>query len=118
MSELTWVFLGVCAFGAMTWTVAAMPPLALLWLSLGIVATGALFGIPFGIRYHLLLRRELLRLGPLPARWFVEPTKFHARLEQGAMARIRPAFFLGALGFGFMMLGCTLATMTLFTHFA
>ncbi len=118
VAELTWVVLGVGVFGAMSWTVSALAPLTLLWLSLGIVGSGALLGLPFGLRYHVLLRRELSRVGPLPARWFVQPIKFHERLDEGALARIGPAFFLGALGFGLMMLGCTLATMTLFTHFS
>ncbi|MFT3926815.1 MAG: hypothetical protein QM778_29995 [Myxococcales bacterium] len=113
-----WVIGALSILGGLAWLVAALPPLQLLYISLAVVGLGVLLGIPFGLLYHLRLRTELLRLGELPRRWYLEPTKLHARLGDAALARVYPAFMLGALGFGLIMLGCTLATLTLFTHFA
>jgi hypothetical protein len=97
--------------------VASLPTLTSLWIALGLVLTGMALGGPFGVLYHLKLRRELRLLGELPKRWYLHPTRLHRVLSDEAMRRIGPAFALGALGFGLMMLGCTLATMVIFTHF-
>ena len=118
MIESFWVLGGLailCGLGAL---VMALPPITSLWVALALVALGALLGGPFGVLYHLRLRRELERQGDLPARWYLEPTRHHRALRDDAMRRVGPAFALGALGFGLMMLGCTLATMVLLTHFS
>jgi hypothetical protein len=116
--EIAMVGLGVALLALLALGVALSPPLVLLWVSLGAMLLGSLLGVPFGLRYHLLLRRELLRLGKLPARWYWHPTRLHEQLDAPGHARVRLAFLLGAWGFGLIMLGCGLATVTLFTHFS
>jgi len=117
MAEAVWVSGSLAILGGMAWLVLALPPVTVLWVALATLSCGALLGLPFGLLYHLRLREELRRAGDLPRRWYVHPTQFHERLSDAALARVWPSFRLGALGFGLMMLGCALATLTLFTRF-
>jgi hypothetical protein len=65
--ESIWVVAGVTVLGTLAFLVASLPPLTLLWGAAAVVGAGCLIGIPTGIAYHVVLRQELLRLGPLPA---------------------------------------------------
>ncbi len=91
--------------------------LTLLWLSLGVVMIGLSLGLPYGIRYHFVLRSLLLKRGALPKRWYVHPTQYHRLLDGEEQERIRLPFRLGALGFVLILAGCALATLTLVTRF-
>jgi hypothetical protein len=77
------------------------------------VVVGSLFGLPCGIWYHVVLRRELLRGGPLPKGWLWHPVQHHERLDRAGRARIRPWFLLGALGFGVIVGGALLGVLAL-----
>lgn len=110
------MLVGLGLLGGTALLVASLPPLSLLYGAAGLSLFGCLLGFPFGAAYHLVLRRELLRLGPLPAGWIWHPTRHHAQLDDASRARIRPLFSLGALGFLLIMLGAGLATVTLATH--
>ena len=73
------------------------------WLA---IAGGLALGIPTGFLYPVLLRRALLRRGPLPKRWWVNPTGLHRDFDRGE------AFYvwmvLGAIGFVISIVGCAL----------
>lgn len=111
------VLSGLITLGGAAFLVATLPPLTLLYLAAVLAGVGCLLGFPFGALYHLVLRRELLRMGPLPRGWVWHPTRLHALLDAQARARIWPWFALGAFGFLLIMLGAGLATLTLATHF-
>jgi len=115
--ELLVVLVGVGVLGGAALLVATLPPLTLLYGAAGLSGLGCLLGFPFGALYHLVLRRELLRQGPLPRGWIWHPTRLHGQLAPEGLARVRPWFVLGALGFLLVMLGAGLATVTLATHF-
>lgn len=117
MLELLAVVVGLALLGGGALLVATLPPLTLLWTSAALSAVGCLVGVPCGALYHLVLRRELLREGPLPSGWLWHPTRHHGQLAATGRARIWPWFVLGALGFLLVMLGASLATLTLATHF-
>ena len=67
--------------------------------------------------YHVVLRRELLRLDALARGWLLRPTSFHGALDELGMSRMRPWFFAGGLGFLLIMLGGSLLLVTVVTHF-
>jgi hypothetical protein len=115
--ELLVTALFLALLGGMALAVAALPAFALLWAAAAITGLGCAIGIPGGVAYHLALRRELLRVGELPRGWLWRPTRQHDLLDDEANGRIRPWFLLGGLGFMLIMLGASLATVTLVTHF-
>jgi hypothetical protein len=111
------VVAGVALLGGLAFMVASLTPLTLLWCAGGVMALGIVLGVPGGIVYHVLLRRELMRLSALVAGWIWRPTAFHDALDEPGIARIRPWFLLGGFGFLLIMLGGALLVVTLLTHF-
>ena len=70
---------------------------ALAFLLLGSVA---------GALYHRRLHACLRDRGPVPPRWWVDPTKLHRTLTEPERERTMPAFYVGAFSFGVCVLGC------------
>jgi hypothetical protein len=111
------VLLGVSLLGGLAWLVAALAPLTLLWCSGIVIGLGIALGLPGGVVYHVLLRRELLRLAALGPGWIWRPTAFHGALDEPGLARVRPWFLVGGSGFGLIVLGTALLVVTMVTHF-
>jgi hypothetical protein len=115
--ETAVVLAGVVLLGTLAFLVASLAPLTLVWMSAAVVGVGCLIGLPTGIGYHVVLRRELLRLGPLPPGWLWSPTKHHEQLDSAGMNRVRPWLWSGGVSFLVIMLGLALMTLTMVTHF-
>jgi len=81
--------------------------------ALSLMAVGFLLGVPSGLAYHWVLRRELLRVGSLPPGWYWHPQHHHGGLSPNAIKRLRPWFLVGAGGFGLIILGFALAVLAL-----
>jgi hypothetical protein len=81
--------------------------------SLSLLAFGFLVGMPAGLGYHVVLRRELLRVGPLPRHWYFRPQTHHKLLDARAVRRLRPWFLVGASGFLLILVGFGLAALSL-----
>ena len=111
------VVLGVSLLGALALMVASLTPMTLLWCAGAVMGLGIALGVPGGLIYHVLLRRELLRLEALVPGWIWRPTAFHRELDASGADRIRPWFFLGGIGFLLIVLGGALLMVTLVTHF-
>jgi hypothetical protein len=94
-----------------------LPPLTLLWSSAAVIGLGCVVGFPAGLTYHLILRRELLRLGQLHKGWLWRPIQHHVYLDAPGMSRVRPWLWSGGMSFLLIMLGVALLTLTLMTHF-
>jgi len=101
------VVLGVLA--AMAGWVVATTSLAVesvliagAWLVFG----GLAFGVPTGFLYHLLLRRSLRRTGPLPAHWWLQPTRLHDAIAESDRPLVLGFCYAGAAGFLVTLLGC------------
>ena len=94
----------------------AFPPLVLAWICLALLAAGFLLGVPTGLYYHVLLRRELLRQGKLPRGWYWRPFVHHELLDDEALARLRPWWTSGGVGFGLIMLALVISVVALMTH--
>ena len=70
------------------------------------VVGGILFSLPSGLVYHLRLRRTLLQQGALPPRWWLYPTRLHARIPEDRRRWVLRPFLGGAIGMGVCIVGC------------
>jgi hypothetical protein len=115
--ETVAVVAGVALLGTLAFLVASLPPMSLLWSAATVIGIGCAVGIPTGVGYHVVLRRELMRVGPLPQGWLWSPTKHHDQLDPAGMSRVRPWLWSGGMSFLVIMLGLALMTLTVVTHF-
>lgn len=113
MGELVVALAPVVLLALITLLVSYVPLAYIAASSLILVGIGGLFGLPAGVWYHVALRRELLRRGPLPPRWLWKPTDQHRLLDAAAQARVRPWFAAGAAGFLLIVLGALLGVLAL-----
>lgn len=113
MGELVIALAPIVLLGLLSLLVSYVPLSYIVGTSLILIGVGGLFGLPAGVGYHVALRRELLRRGPLPARWLWEPTHQHRLLDAAAQARIRPWFAVGAAGFLLIVVGALLGVVAL-----
>jgi hypothetical protein len=86
----------------------------LLGSAAGLLALGLVVGVPTGLQYHVALRRELLARGPLPPRWWVRPTAFHADLDDDQRSGVLPWFYVGGVGFVLTAGGCVVLGIAAF----
>ena len=105
MLELLVVAVGVITLVAM----AALPIGAAVWGGVALALGSLLVGAVGGWFYHLRLRALLLRLGPLPVRWYWNPMAHHERLSEADEDTLLPSFRVGVAGFVGSMVGCAVA---------
>jgi hypothetical protein len=93
---------GVLAVGFVTTLVSpgVMAEVGLWTLAVGLVA-----GLPTGLWYHVALYRLLSTKSPLPSGWWWSPVDYHAHLTPPELARIRPWFLVGGIGFLLSLIG-------------
>jgi hypothetical protein len=97
----------LCMAGVLAMAVLALAPWTFLVQGGAAVAVlGLLVGLPTGLAYHVQLRRELARCGPVAARWWMHPTGQHGRLDEAGKEAIRTMFRLGGAGCGVVFFGC------------
>ena len=90
---------------------ASLGPEPLLLAALWLVAAGLGFGVPTGVLYHWALQRSLRAAGPVPADWWLHPTRLHARLPRPDRARVLGWASAGALGFVVTLMGCLVGAL-------
>ncbi len=106
MIELGLVALLLVALVGVPALFVALPWDATFGLGLVLVALGMGVGVPAGALYHVRLWRALR---PAGARWWLNPTGLHGRLDTAARPAVLRWFRVGAAGFLLAMLGCALA---------
>ena len=87
---------GFCVLALIT---VVITPQIMIELGLWAVVAGLLIGIPTGLRYHVVLYRQLASRMTLPPRWWRAPVELHPLLTPGEFRRVRPWFLAGAVGF-------------------
>jgi hypothetical protein len=105
MIEALWVFGAVALLVAAGTASVVLPPEWLIFGGMIAMAVGSVFGFPTGFYYHVRLRRELLRIGALPERWWLHPVRHHDLLEADALRRVTPWFYVGGAGFVLILAG-------------
>jgi hypothetical protein len=113
MGELVVALAPVLLLALLAIAASYVPLSWIAWTSLCLVGFGSMFGLPCGVWYHVVLRRELLRKGPLPRGWVWRPTHHHERLDDAGRARVRLWFGLGAAGFMLIVTGALLGVLAL-----
>jgi hypothetical protein len=99
MLELVLVIAAVVSVGVIGLTTAVITPQLMTMVGLWILLSGLLLGIPTGVWYHVVLYRALVHTMSPPRRWWTSPVQYHARLSAQDVARIKPWFTLGGVGF-------------------
>jgi hypothetical protein len=116
MVETLLVLLAIAVLSGLSLLAITVPPVVLAWLCLGLIFAGFLLGVPSGLYYHVLLRRELVRQGDLPKGWYWRPFVHHERLEDDALSRLRPWWTLGGVGFVLIVLALAISVVALVTQ--
>ena len=78
MGELLVALAPVVLLALLSVVVSYVPLSYLAATALFLVSVGSLLGLPCGVWYHVVLRRELLLRGPLPKGWLWQPTHQHS----------------------------------------
>ncbi|KIG11577.1 hypothetical protein DB30_03270 [Enhygromyxa salina] len=84
---------------------AMVPPMSLLWISVGLGTLGAVVGLPAGFVYHAKLWRALRAEGLETGGMWLRPHHLHGRLSEPRRGPVVLWFAIGAAGFGLTMLG-------------
>ena len=113
MAELFIALAPLLALFALALLALLVPFQVLAGAALALMAVGFVLGVPTGLYYHLLLRRELRARGPLPKGWYWRPQEHQRALDARAVRRLRPWFIAGGLGFLLIMTGFSLAVTSL-----
>jgi hypothetical protein len=79
---------------------------AILIVGAACIALGLVVGVPAGTYYHVKLYRCVAARGPVPRRFWFQPTQYHPELEPAEWRGVRPWFLLGAAGFLLIVVGC------------
>lgn len=105
MHEIALVLFALLAVGLIGVLTTILTPHLMIELGLWILAAGLLSGIPTGLWYHVLLYRILAPKMTMPAKWWMSPVALHPHLTGEEVARIRPWFVAGGLGFVLSLAG-------------
>ena len=83
-------------------------PDGLLAFGTAVALAGLGASLLVGVVYHLRLREAILRKGPLPARWWLAPSRLHRSLADDERMTVIPFFVAGvvlvAICFGGLLL--------------
>lgn len=99
MPEIALVLLALVTVGLLGLAATLLTPQLMTAVGLWVLLAGLLTGVPTGLWYHVLLYRILSRRMELPDRWWWSPVDLHPHLAQEELAKIKPWFTLGGVGF-------------------
>jgi hypothetical protein len=117
LAELLVALAPLLALFALALLALFVPFQLLAGVALALMAVGFVLGVPTGLYYHVLLRRELKARGALPNGWYWRPQEHQRALDTGAVRRLRPWFIAGGLGFLLIMTGFALSVTSLVLWF-
>ncbi|TAJ10337.1 MAG: hypothetical protein EPO61_02565 [Nitrospirae bacterium] len=99
MPEIALVLLALLAIGLLGLATTLLTPQLMTTVGLWTLLFGLVVGIPTGLWYHVVLYRFLSKKIVLPSRWWWAPVDLHPHLAQEELARIKPWFVTGGVGF-------------------
>lgn len=99
MLEIALVLAALVVVGLIGLVTTIVTPHLMTELGLWTLVVGLVSGLPTGLWYHVVLYRMLANKITLPPRWWWSPVDLHPRLAADEVARIRPWFMLGGIGF-------------------
>lgn len=83
----------------------------LLKVGVWMIAGGVGLSVSAGLVYHVALYRALVPRGALSNDWWWAPTRFHGALTRQERPQVLSWFYLGAAGFGVVMMGCVVVLL-------
>ncbi|HEX9742098.1 MAG TPA: hypothetical protein VGA17_04845 [Nitrospiraceae bacterium] len=105
MQEIALVLATIVAVGFLGFLTTILTPRLMTTIGLATLALGLLVGIPTGFWYHVLLYRVLSLRMALPRKWWWAPVDLHPHLTVQELARLKPWFTVGGIGFILSMVG-------------
>lgn len=105
MLEIALVLATIVAVGLLGFFTTIITPRLMTALGLSMLMLGLLVGVPTGFWYHVLLYRVLSPRIALPPKWWWAPVDLHPRLTEQELARLKPWFTIGGIGFVLSVVG-------------
>ncbi len=105
MLEIALVLATIVAVGILGFLTTIFTPDLMTTIGLVMLALGLLLGVPTGFWYHVLLYRILSPRIALPPKWWWAPVDLHPLLTEQELARLKPWFTIGGIGFVFSIVG-------------
>jgi len=105
MQEIALVLATIVAVGFLGFLTTILTPRLMTTIGLVMLALGLLVGIPTGFWYHVLLYRVLSLRMALPRKWWWSPVDLHPHLTARELARLKPWFTIGGIGFALSVVG-------------
>lgn len=105
MLEIALVLATIVAVGILGFLTTIFTPGLMTTIGLVMLALGLLLGVPTGFWYHVLLYRILSPRIALPPKWWWAPVDLHPLLTEQELARLKPWFTIGGIGFVFSIVG-------------
>ena|SRR5205085_12664411 len=99
MLEITLLLGALALIGSIGYLATVVTPDLVLTIGIVLLVGGLLEGVPTGLWYHVVLRRMIAAKGPVPPRWWLNPSKLHPALTAEEHRRVRFWFALGGLGY-------------------
>lgn len=105
MQEIALVLATIVAVGFLGFLTTILTPKLMTTIGLVTLVLGLVVGVPTGFWYHVLLYRALSLRMALPAKWWWSPVDLHPHLTEQELARLKPWFTIGGIGFALSVVG-------------
>jgi hypothetical protein len=105
MLEIALVLATIVAVGLLGFLTTIITPRLMTTIGFVTLALGLLVGVPTGFWYHVLLYRVLSPRMTLPLKWWWAPVDLHPHLTEPELARVKPWFTIGGIGFALSIVG-------------
>jgi hypothetical protein len=105
MLEVMLVLATLVIVGFLGFLATVLTPRLMTAIGLWTLGAGLVVGVPTGFWYHVLLYRVLSPRIALPEKWWWTPVDLHPHLTRQELARLKPWFTIGGVGFALSVAG-------------
>jgi len=105
MLEIALVLATIVTVGLLGFLTTIITPRLMTMIGIVTLTLGLFVGVPTGFWYHVLLYRVLSPRIALPPKWWWAPVDLHPLLTEQELARLKPWFTIGGIGFVLSVIG-------------
>jgi len=105
MLEIALVLTTIVTVGLLGFLTTIITPRLMTTIGIVMLTLGLFVGVPTGFWYHVLLYRVLSPRVALPPKWWWAPVDLHPLLTEQELARLKPWFTIGGIGFVLSIVG-------------
>lgn len=105
MLEIALVLATIVTVGLLGFLTTIITPRLMTTIGIVTLMLGLFVGVPTGFWYHVLLYRVLSPRVALPPKWWWAPVDLHPLLTEQELARLKPWFTIGGIGFVLSIVG-------------